>query len=144
MFKLVGMSRHRTYLPPWISPQHAKSPEISLDRAHEEALVTAVGTVQELLNKTGVRQRQEALQGAQKIDEMSVPPAVGHLHNKAAEHGCLLGPPVLGTVRAGRDEPSLRTHALARACCLLAQQRATGLPARLWHTAVRCPVGWVC
>jgi len=54
VFKLVGMSPHRTYLPPWVNPQHINSPETSMDRAHEEALVTVVGTVQELLDKTGV------------------------------------------------------------------------------------------
>jgi len=30
-----------------------------MDRAHEEALVTVVGTVQELLDKTGAKQPQE-------------------------------------------------------------------------------------
>lgn len=34
-----------------------------MDRAHEEALVTVVGTVQELLNKAGARQRQSGIAG---------------------------------------------------------------------------------
>jgi hypothetical protein len=50
---LVGMSPTRTYLPPWINPQHTASPETGTDRTYDEAMVTVLGTAEQLLQKTG-------------------------------------------------------------------------------------------
>jgi hypothetical protein len=53
VYKLIGMSPTRTFLPPWVNPQFIAKPEVSLDRAHDEAMVTVVGTARQLLQKAG-------------------------------------------------------------------------------------------
>lgn len=55
VFKLVGMSPTRTYLPPWINPERCGDKlSKGLDHADKEFSVSVLGTTQELLAKTGV------------------------------------------------------------------------------------------
>ncbi|KAG2499531.1 hypothetical protein HYH03_002477 [Edaphochlamys debaryana] len=53
-----GLSRDRTYLPPWINPQHCgNDPQTDLNSAQAEARLAMTGAVQALLDKTGLHPR---------------------------------------------------------------------------------------
>ncbi|KAG2493794.1 hypothetical protein HYH03_008014 [Edaphochlamys debaryana] len=56
VFARSGLSRDRTYLPPWLNPQHCGGePRTDLAAAEQEARLAMTGAVQALMDKTGLR-----------------------------------------------------------------------------------------
>lgn len=132
VFNLTGMSRHGTYIPPWINPQHVDAPENNLDRAHDEAIVSFVGTVRQLLDKTSKSHGTSlrALSTCLQVLLVTCSSAVGLCSTTVLEYLCLIR-----SARPKAPQPARRscTH---RALCI---HRMEALPAK--STAV--PIGYM-